>query len=111
MLFSSGFVGALAGAAYFHLIGWWIPAVYGAVSGVTFVAYAADKARAVDTGWRVSESTLHLLEILGGWPGALFAQQCLRHKTAKSDYQITFWLIVATHLGLWGWWIFDAGKF
>ena len=101
---SAGFIGALAGAAHFDYLGWWVPAVYGAASSVTFIAYASDKARAVDAEWRVSESTLHFLEVLGGWPGALFAQQCLRHKTAKSGYQVIFWLIVATHLGLWTWW-------
>ena len=102
---SAGFIGALAGAAHFHYLGWWVPAVYGAASSVTFIAYALDKARAVDAEWRVSENTLHLLEFLGGWPGALFAQQCLRHKTAKPGYQAIFWLIVAAHLGLWAWWI------
>ncbi len=101
---AAGFIGALAGAAHFHYLEWWVPAVYGAVSSVTFIAYALDKARAVDTEWRVSENTLHFLELLGGWPGALFAQQCLRHKTAKPGYQVIFWLIVAAHLGLWIWW-------
>ena len=107
---SAGFIGALAWAAQLHHIEWWVPAVYGGASGFTFIAYASDKARAVDAEWRVSENTLHLLELLGGWPGALFAQQCLRHKTAKLGYQVIFWLIVMAHVGLWTWWAFEQGK-
>lgn len=107
---SAGFIGALAGAAHFRHLEWWVPAVYGAASSFTFIAYAWDKVRAVDDEWRVAENTLHLLELLGGWPGALFAQQCLRHKTAKLGYQIIFWLIVMAHVGLWTWWAFEQGK-
>lgn len=107
---SAGFIGALAGAAYFHHLEWWVPAAYGAVSSFTFMVYAWDKDMAVEREWRVSENTLHLLELLGGWPGALFAQQCLRHKTAKLGYQVVFWLIVTMHLGLWTWWALEQGK-
>ena len=37
---------------------------------------------------------LHLLELLGGWPGAFLAQRRLRHKCSKGSYQFVFWLIV-----------------
>ena len=107
---SAGFIGTLAGAAHFHYLEWWVPAAYGAASSLTFVAYAWDKVRAMDGGWRVAENTLHFLELLGGWPGALFAQRCLRHKTAKLGYQVIFWLIVTAHLGLWAWWVVGRGK-
>ena len=43
---------------------------------------------------RIPEQTLHLLEILGGWPAAFLAQRVLRHKSSKVSYQIAFWLIV-----------------
>ena len=33
--------------------------------------------------WRIREGTLHLVEALGGWPGAFLAQQTMRHKTVK----------------------------
>jgi uncharacterized membrane protein YsdA (DUF1294 family) len=42
----------------------------------------------------VSEANLHLLELLGGWPGAFLAQRRLRHKCSKGSYQFVFWLIV-----------------
>ena len=53
-----------------------------------------DKDRAVSSGWRVPESSLHLAELLGGWPGALLAQRRLRHKCSKTSYQFVFWNIV-----------------
>jgi uncharacterized membrane protein YsdA (DUF1294 family) len=78
-----------------------IPAVYMLMSAVTCAVYASDKARAVRGEWRVQEATLHLLELLGGWPGGLVAQQWLRHKNRKIPFQIVFWLIVAIHIGFW----------
>lgn len=74
---------------------WWMGA--GGMLGVsvfTYVMYAHDKHRAVSKGWRVPESSLHLAELLGGWPGAFLAQRRLRHKCSKPGYQVIFWLIV-----------------
>jgi uncharacterized membrane protein YsdA (DUF1294 family) len=68
-----------------------------AVSAFAFIVQAADKGRAAAGEWRISESALHLLELIGGWPGAFVAQQWLRHKNAKVGYQIVFWLIVGLH--------------
>ncbi len=69
----------------------------GAISLFTFMAYAADKARAKGSDWRVPELTLHGLELIGGWPGAYLAQWVFRHKSSKFSYQLVFWLIVALH--------------
>ncbi|MFC7420433.1 DUF1294 domain-containing protein [Iodobacter arcticus] len=62
---------------------WLIAGGYLAVSIVAFIAYALDKSAAKNNRWRTEESTLHLLAVLGGWPGALLAQRVLRHKSAK----------------------------
>jgi uncharacterized membrane protein YsdA (DUF1294 family)/cold shock CspA family protein len=76
-------------------IPWWQGAgVMLGVSAITYGMYAHDKARAQSAGWRVPESTLHLAEVLGGWPGALLAQRHLRHKCSKTSYQVVFWTIV-----------------
>jgi uncharacterized membrane protein YsdA (DUF1294 family)/cold shock CspA family protein len=66
-------------------------AVYLAVSVVTFAAYALDKSAARRGGWRTAESRLHLLALLGGWPGALVAQATLRHKSRKQPFRTVFW--------------------
>lgn len=64
------------------------------VSTVTYGLYAHDKQQAVSQGWRIKESSLHLGELLGGWPGAFLAQRKLRHKCSKPAYQFIFWAIV-----------------
>ena len=86
----------LPGLALQELPGrWWFgPAVIAILSLVSFGMYAHDKKQAIRSGWRVSESTLHLVEFLGGWPGAFLAQRRLRHKCSKRSYQFTFWCIV-----------------
>ena len=74
---------------------WWMGAgVMAVVSAITYGLYADDKNRAVTGAWRVPESSLHLAELLGGWPGAFLAQRRLRHKCSKASYQVVFWFIV-----------------
>ena len=83
----------IAEAAYFyHVLGY----VLG-LSVVAYLLYRGDKRRAQLGEWRVPESTLHVVELLGGWPGAFLAQRMLRHKNAKGRYQLKFWAIVAVH--------------
>lgn len=68
-----------------------------AASALTFGLYWHDKRRAQADGWRTPESTLHLAELLGGWPAAFVAQRVFRHKISKTSYQIMFWMIVVLH--------------
>jgi uncharacterized membrane protein YsdA (DUF1294 family) len=68
------------------------------MSCVTFVAYGLDKRRATNGGRRIAERTLHLLALLGGWPGAWLAQRQFRHKTQKASFVIMFWLVVGLHV-------------
>jgi len=69
----------------------YVALLYLAGSALTFVVYAVDK-RAARAGWqRVSEGSLMMLGFVGGWPGALLAQQLLRHKTVKESFQRQFW--------------------
>lgn len=75
----------------------------GVLSLVTFIAYALDKAAARKGSWRTPESTLHLLSLLGGWPGALVAQRKLRHKTRKPSFRLVFWLTVLLNCGILLW--------
>jgi uncharacterized membrane protein YsdA (DUF1294 family)/cold shock CspA family protein len=82
---------------------------YPVASALVFLMYARDKYSAIRGTWRVPESTLHLLEAVGGWPGAYVAQQTMRHKTVKVSYQSTFWLIVIVHVGFWAAWLADPG--
>jgi uncharacterized membrane protein YsdA (DUF1294 family) len=67
------------------------------VSIFAYLAYRSDKARAEAGRLRIPEASLHLAELLGGWPGAFLAQRKFRHKTAKTSFQMTFWTIVFLH--------------
>lgn len=72
--------------------------IYLTLSLLTFIAYAIDKSAAKRGKWRTKESTLHLLALMGGWPGALSAQNLLRHKSAKASFRNVFWLTVVVNL-------------
>ncbi len=67
------------------------------MSLVTLFAYRNDKRRAEAGDWRIPEPTLHLAELIGGWPGGYLAQRIFRHKISKGSFQFTFWLIVLLH--------------
>jgi len=76
-----------------------ILALYMVVSLLTFIIYSVDKSAAKKGAWRTQESTLHLLSIAGGWPGALVAQQKLRHKSKKQSFRLVFWVTVLLNFG------------
>lgn len=80
----------------------WLPlALYPCVSLISLLLYWQDKQQARNQAWRTPEKVLHASELLGGWPGALLAQQLFRHKTRKLSFQLTFWAIVALHQLFW----------
>jgi len=113
---------AAAGAALIHLLmlGWaallawsvwagrlpvWVLGVAVGVNLLTFLVYAIDK-RAAQTGqWRTRESQLHLLSLAGGWPGAWFAQQWLRHKSRKQPFRAVYWATVGLHCAALAAWV------
>ena len=76
---------------------------YVAASIITFSAYARDKSAARKDGWRTSENTLHTLALFGGWPGAMIAQQTLRHKSSKKSFRAMFWVTVLLNCGIYAW--------
>lgn len=76
----------------------WIAAVYVAASLVCAVAYAADKSAAQQGRWRIPEAHLLLLGLAGGWPGAIVAQQLLRHKSSKVSFRMAFWATVVLNV-------------
>lgn len=89
--FFLGIVGASVLTAKLPLL---IFVFYVAASFLTFIVYAIDKSAARKGAWRTQESTLHVLSLTGGWPGALVAQQKLRHKSQKQPFRSVFWLTV-----------------
>ena len=76
---------------------YWTAVIAPIASLVTYVFYSRDKKMAVTGGFRISELRLHVLELIGGWPGAFIAQRCFRHKCSKGSYKFIFWVIVLGH--------------
>lgn len=82
---------------------------YAVLSVVSYGAYALDKNAAQSGRWRTQESTLHLLDLLGGWPGGLLAQQRLRHKSRKTEFQVVFWATVVLNCAVLTWLLTPGG--
>jgi uncharacterized membrane protein YsdA (DUF1294 family)/cold shock CspA family protein len=100
---STGFIAFLCGCSGFWGVPMWIPLGYLGMSALTALIYRSDKSCAIRNEQQVPESTLHLLALLGGWPGALIAQWAFRHKNRKRTFQVVSWLIVAMHFSVWAW--------
>ncbi|MEX2607942.1 MAG: DUF1294 domain-containing protein [Kiritimatiellia bacterium] len=67
-----------------------LPIALGVLSLISFIQYARDKQLAVRKRFRISETRLHLPDLLGGWPGGLLAQKIFRHKVSKPGFQVVF---------------------
>lgn len=84
----------LAGITALCASGRWPWAMAGialSLSAIAFVAYWWDKRAAQADRWRTPEAHLHLIALLGGWPGAALAQHWLRHKSRKPAFRATFY--------------------
>lgn len=87
-----------------------ILALYFFASVLTFIMYAIDKSAAQRGAWRTQESTLHLFSLIGGWPGALIAQQKLRHKSRKKSFRFVFWVTVCLNCAAFIWLFTSTGS-
>ncbi|MFP3349788.1 DUF1294 domain-containing protein [Pseudoalteromonas sp. SIMBA_153] len=104
IIFSSVFIAVLWLAYLNHKIEMFVPIYISLLSGNTFLYYAWDKRKSVQSNRRqvsrIPERHLHLCALLGGWPGALIAQQTLRHKSQKRVFIVILWLCIAVNLSL-----------
>ena len=73
------------------------------LSLLSYLMYWLDKEAAQGGAQRIPESSLHLVDLLGGWPGALIAQQQFRHKTVKRPFQFVFWCSVLANVAIMAW--------
>ena len=72
-----------------------LPCHFLLINLMTMIAYGVDKNAARNGAWRVPEMQLHLLELLGGSPGAFVAQKLFHHKTKKKSFQLSFLFVLA----------------
>ena len=82
---------------------------YLCASILAFLTYAADKSAARKNGRRTSENALHTIALAGGWPGALVAQQVLRHKSKKASFRVMFWATVIINCAVLVWLLTPSG--
>jgi uncharacterized membrane protein YsdA (DUF1294 family) len=93
------FMGALGVLTARGTLPTFVPAFYAAASIAAAIMYALDKSAAARNVWRTSETILHVMALVGGWPGAVVAQQVFRHKSRKLSFQLAFWTTVALNCG------------
>lgn len=67
---------------------------------IAFVVFGIDKRKAHKEQWRVPESTLFILAIIGGSIGALLGMLAFRHKTKHRKFTIGIPLILALQIAL-----------
>ena len=83
----------------------WLPGVVKLQIGIalcaslwSFLRYWSDKRAAGLQKWRTPESELLVIDLIGGWPGALLAQRLFRHKTAKRSFRAKFIFVTALNI-------------
>lgn len=103
------FIALVAGSVAIGRVPFVVLLAYFLVSCVAYLAYFLDKVAAVNDRWRTSEGTLHLLSLVGGWPGALLAQRTFHHKTQKQSFQAIYWVTVALNCVAFGWLLSPSG--
>ena len=65
---------------------------------ITYIIYAIDKYKSMHHKWRIGESTLILLAVIGGSVGALLAMYTVRHKTKHNKFRIGVPVILAVQI-------------
>jgi uncharacterized membrane protein YsdA (DUF1294 family) len=90
-------LGALA-AVVLQMAPMWVLAAYVLLGVVSFGVYGFDKRAARRGDWRVSEASLHGIDLIGGVAGGLVAQVVFRHKTRKEAFVLVTALIALGHI-------------
>lgn len=103
VIVATSFIGLVGVLAVIDVLPVVVPAALLLLSVVAYFMYRFDKMAAVRGERRVPESTLHLVSLFGGWPGALVARHVLRHKTRKQPFRTAYWITVVVNCCLVAW--------
>ena len=71
-----------------------------AINITVFIVYGIDKLKAKKGRWRIPESTLLLLAVVGGSMGAWCGVRVWHHKTLHKKFKYGIPLILAIQIGL-----------
>ncbi|MCU0857174.1 MAG: DUF1294 domain-containing protein [Pontiellaceae bacterium] len=75
--------------------------LYSCMGTLCFFMMKTDKRRAEEGRWRISDDSIHLAQLLWGWPGTLIAQKIYLHKARKKPFQGTLNFIIFLHILFW----------
>ena len=78
-----------------YLAGW-----MAGISLLTFTVFGIDKKRAVRGEWRIRESTLLILSLIGGAAGGLIGMTVFRHKIRKPLFVAALPVLFTVQLAL-----------
>lgn len=78
----------------------WLTAVFLSLNLLTISLYYLDKRAAIKSSRRISEKTLHLCALFGGWPAALLGQFHFRHKTQKKPFIRILWCCIVVNIAV-----------
>ena len=70
------------------------------INAITFFTYGIDKLKAKKNQWRIPESTLLLLAVIGGSIGALLGMKVWHHKTMHKKFKYGIPLIIILQVGV-----------
>lgn len=76
---------------------------FAAINGLALLLFAADKVRAREGKWRISEKALLLTALLGGSVGALLGMRLFHHKTLHARFKYGIPAMLALQLAVAGW--------
>ena len=71
-----------------------------AINVITFLIYGIDKWKAKKHKWRIAESTLLMLAVIGGSVGAWIGMKTWHHKSLHKKFKYGIPLILITQLAL-----------
>ncbi|MEK6204996.1 MAG: cold shock and DUF1294 domain-containing protein [Amylibacter sp.] len=94
IIFSSTFLAIVGILVVTNKLPFIVFGAYIILSVLAFRLYKKDKSAAEWDEWRTPENTLHMISLIGGWPGALIAQNKLRHKSKKLSFRVAYWATV-----------------
>ncbi|MDD9919473.1 MAG: DUF1294 domain-containing protein [Alphaproteobacteria bacterium] len=80
-----------------------IVAWFGSINAVLFILMGKDKGFAKMKMKRTPETTLFGLALIGGFPGMFAARRIFNHKTTKTSFVITMWLLFILQLSASAW--------
>ncbi len=103
LLFAIIFLLCMVISTYAGKLPLWVLGLYLMASSWTLIAYRLDKMAAKRSHRRTPEKTLHLLALIGGWPGAIIGQKLFRHKSKKLSFQVTFWATIILNCAALAW--------